>query len=120
MGRRILIIDDDNHILEILEIIFAAEGYSVILSNTGEAVEQLATIQPDLILLDVRIIGHPKSGDEICAELKSNHLYDKLPVILISAESDLEVLANECSADAFIRKPFDMYELIGRVKDFID
>ena len=119
MGKRILIIDDDDHILEVLKIILVAEGYMVTPLNSVAAVEDLMTIQPDLILLDVRIIGSPKRGNEICAEVKSHHLHRKLPIILISAESDLEALASECGADAFIQKPFDIYELIRRIKDFI-
>lgn len=74
MGKRILIIDDNDQILEILKIILVTEGYYMVtLLNSGVLVEDLMTIQPDLILLDVPIIESPKRGNEICAELKSHH-----------------------------------------------
>src|SRR5258708_3742112 len=65
MKKRMLVIDDDEDILTILNIIFQEEDYEVVLSNTGEAANHLHVIHPDLILLDVRIIGSAKSGPEI-------------------------------------------------------
>ncbi|WP_428327836.1 response regulator transcription factor [Mucilaginibacter sp.] len=118
MSKRILVIDDDEDILEILHIVFQEEGYEVILSNTGKAAEHIQIIHPDLILLDVRIEGSAKRGDEICAELKEQYK-EKMPIILVSAETDLEVLANECGADYYISKPFDIYQLLMQVQKFL-
>lgn len=115
MNKRILIIDDDEDILDILHIIFRDEGFNVVISNTGEAAENIHIINPDLILLDVRIDGYAKRGDEICAQIKAQYPKN-LPVVLVSAETNLEVLANECGADFYIRKPFDIYELLSKVK----
>jgi len=61
-SKRLLIIDDDPDILEILDIIFESEGYEVILSETGEETNYLEVLQADLILLDVRIAGSPLTG----------------------------------------------------------
>ena len=119
MSKRILVIDDDEDILEILHIVFQEEGYDVVLSNTGEAAEHIQVIHPDLILLDVRIEGSAKRGDEICAELKERYKEEKMPVILVSAETDLEVLANQCGADHYISKPFDIYQLLMQVQKFL-
>ena len=118
MSKRILVIDDDEDILEILHIVFREEGYDVVLSNTGEVAEHIQVIHPDLILLDVRIEGSPKRGDEICAELKE-HYKEKMPIILVSAETDLAGLANECGADYYINKPFDIYQLLMQVQKFL-
>ncbi|SEN00819.1 Response regulator receiver domain-containing protein [Mucilaginibacter gossypiicola] len=119
MGKRVLVIDDDEDILEILNIVFQENGYDIVLSNTGEAAEHIRVIQPDIVLLDVRIVGSAKSGPEICKEIKSQLATRHLPVLLISAETDLAMLAQECGADAYVAKPFDIFHLLSHVKDFI-
>jgi two-component system response regulator VicR len=119
MAKRILIIDDDEDILEILNIIFQEEGYEVVISNTGDAVDHIQLIHPDLILLDVRIAGSAKNGAQICAEIKSQYRDEPLPVILVSGESDLAILAKECGADTYIPKPFDIIDIIMQVKTYL-
>ncbi|AMR30167.1 histidine kinase [Mucilaginibacter sp. PAMC 26640] len=119
MSKRILVIDDDEDILEILNIIFREEGYDVVLSNTGEAAGRINVIQPDIVLLDVRLIGSDKSGADICKEIKSQLATRHLPVMLVSGESDLAFLAKDCGADAYVAKPFDIFDLLSRVKEFI-
>ena len=116
MNKRILIIDDDEDILDILDTIFRDEGFEVIVSNTGEAANHIHVIHPDIILLDVRIEGSPKRGDQICAEIKAQYPEDNYPVVLVSAETNLAVLANECGADFYIKKPFDIYDMLLQVK----
>lgn len=119
MGKRILVIDDDEDILEILNIVFQENGYETVISNSGEAAEHIRVIQPDIVLLDVRIVGSAKSGPEICKEIKSQLETRHLPVMLVSGESDLAVLAKECGADAYVAKPFDIFDLLSQVKEFI-
>jgi two-component system response regulator VicR len=120
MSKRILVIDDDEDILEILRIIFQEEGYDVVLSNTGNTADQIEVIHPDLILLDIRIAGSEKKGTEICAEIKEKYKGEPYPVILVSAEDDLRLLAKNCGADAFIAKPFDLNNLLMHVKEYIN
>ncbi|WP_244228200.1 response regulator [Mucilaginibacter kameinonensis] len=100
MSKRILAIDDDEDILEILNIVFQESGYDVILSNTGEAAGHIQIIHPDLILLDVNIVGSLKTGSEICKEIKSNYQTADLPVMLVSAEPDLDLIADGCGANS--------------------
>lgn len=119
MNKRILIIDDDEDILDILHIIFRDEGFNVVVSNTGDAADNIHIINPDLIVLDVRIEGSPKRGDQICAEIKANYPGKKMPVVLVSAETDLAILANGCGADFYIKKPFDIYDLLLKVKSYL-
>ena len=120
MRKRILVIDDDEDILEILHIIFQDEGYNVVISNSSDAVDRIHEISPDLILLDINIRGSAKNGAEICDEVKEHYQMLQTPVILISAESDISIIAKECGADSFVRKPFDIYQLLMQVKDFIN
>jgi len=119
MAKRILVIEDDEDILEILHVIFQENGYEVVLSNTGEAAEHLRLIQPDLVLLDVRIVGSSKSGADICKEIKSQTDMQHMPVILVSGETDLAMLAKECGADAYVPKPFDIFTLLARAEEFL-
>jgi two-component system response regulator VicR len=119
MAKRILVIDDDEDILAILDIIFGEEGYERILCRTGTTVEHMKILHPDLILLDVRITGFNKTGAEICAEIKAQLELSNIPVLLISAEADVEMLANGCGANGYVSKPFDIYHLLTKVKEFI-
>jgi two-component system response regulator VicR len=119
MAKRVLAIDDDEDILEILNIIFQESGYEVVLSNTGEAAEHIRVIQPDIVLLDVSIVGSDKSGPDICKEIKLQLETSHLPVVLVSGEPDLAVIAQECGADSYVTKPFDIYHLLSKVEEFI-
>ena len=115
MPKRILIIEDDPDILEILNIIFKEEGYEVFLSDDGREVSAINEIKPDLILLDIRLKNSGQNGTSICARLKSDSETKKLPVILVSTEANLSALSKECGADAYIHKPFDIAYLSSKV-----
>jgi len=119
MSKRILVIDDDEDILAIMDILFGEEGYQAILYNTGTTIEQIKLLGPDLILLDVRIEGFAKTGAEICSEIRSEKDLNNVPVLLVSAEADVHSLAENCGANGYINKPFDIDKLLARVKDFI-
>ncbi|PWS28309.1 response regulator [Pedobacter yonginense] len=119
MGKKIMVIDDDEDILSILEIILGDEGYESILYNTGANADTVAQLSPDLILLDVRIAGFPKTGVEICSEFKSDPKLLGIPILLISAEYNVKSLATACGADGFVQKPFDITGLVNQIKDFV-
>jgi len=120
MGKRIHVIDDDEEILSILDILFASEGYEVMLYQTGTTASHIKLLHPDLILLDVRIAGYNKTGAEICAEIKQQGEMNDTPVLLVSAEIDVDLLAEGCGADGYVNKPFDIDNLLARVRAFID
>lgn len=111
MAKKILIIDDDKDILEMLNIVFQGSETDVILSNTGMTGEEIKVIHPDIILLDVQIKGYKATGNEICREIKSKEDISFIPVILMSAEPNLKMLAVDCKADAYFSKPFDIVDL---------
>ena len=118
MNKRILIIDDDNDMLEMLQIIFQDSDYDLVLSNKGMQYDQIQLLHPDLVLLDVRIDGYGMSGDQICSDIKS---HDKaLPVFLISGEKDLARIAGQCAADDYLGKPFDVQVLKNKVSDSLN
>lgn len=116
MAKTILIIDDDEDILEILNIVFQDSGYEVILSRVGLEADFINVLHPDIVLLDVRIVGCPKSGADICKDLKANAQTKHVPVILFSAEHDLHSMASACEADSYIAKPFGIDNLLTHVQ----
>jgi two-component system response regulator VicR len=116
--KKILFIDDDPDVLEIIPIILEKENIVVKTSRDISVLPEIAKLQPDLILLDEWL--PEKKGSCICAELKANVSTAHIPVILISAVSELEYIAKECNADAFISKPFDIYHLISKIQHFVN
>jgi two-component system response regulator VicR len=117
MAKRILIIDDDPDILEVLDVILGEEGYDVKLSKTGEEVEYLQIICPDLVLLDIRISGSPKSGAELCSKIKSDPATKGIPVILVSSEQDIAKIGEKCGANGYIRKPLSKQQLLTKIQE---
>lgn len=120
MAKKILIIEDDVEILSIFEFILAEEGYELLLKQKGISVEEATVFDPDLILFDVKLVGFPKTGAEICMEYKESEALGNVPMLLVSSEHNLEVLANGCKADGFVNKPFDVSTLLNKVKEFIN
>jgi two-component system response regulator VicR len=117
MGKKILIIEDDADIRDIISFILEEEGYEVVASATGEETKDLMQIRPDLILLDLRLEGTRTSGSEICLMLKTKNATKNLPVILVSAEADIQQVAKECGANDYLPKPFDLEELSDKIKE---
>jgi DNA-binding response OmpR family regulator len=98
MLKKILIVEDDPDILDILSYILEAEGYDVVQSEDGKACEHLAEILPDLILMDIRLKEPGQNGDMICLRLKSASATSCFPVVLLSAEFALPALSEACGA----------------------
>ena len=111
---KIMVVDDDSNICELLRLYLSKEGFSPIVVNDGEeAVERFDTEQPDLILLDVMM---PRlDGWQVCRRIrKKSHC----PIIMLTAKGELfdKVLGLELGADDYIVKPFEAKEVIARVK----
>ncbi len=114
LDTKILIVDDDQNICEMLRLYFENEGYQVKTANDGEAgVNTFKAFEPDLVLLDVMMPR--KDGWQVCREIRE---ISSKPVIMITAKGDVfdKVLGLELGADDFVVKPFDMKELSARVK----
>ena len=115
MSKRILIVEDEKNIVDILNFNLVKEGYSTMEAYDGQAGLQLALEQdPDLILLDLML---PKmDGFEVCKTLREQGR--TTPVIMLTAreEETDKVLGLELGADDYITKPFSMRELLARVK----
>ncbi len=114
METKLLIVDDDVNICEMLKIYFENEGYKTILANDGvEAVQAFKASEPDLVLLDIMMPR--KDGWQVCREIRE---ISHKPIIMLTAKGEIfdKVLGLELGADDFIVKPFDMKELSARIK----
>ncbi|MDP9078982.1 MAG: response regulator [Bacteroidota bacterium] len=116
-NNKVLFIDDDEAVLAIVSIVLEEEGIEVITSTTPAIIEEISRIKPNVILLD-EWMGD-KKGSEVCIEIKKIEAHANIPIILISAVNDLAQIAQECAADAFIEKPFDVEKLVSVVKSFL-
>lgn len=111
---KVLIVDDDKNICDLLRLYLEKEGYSVILSHDGEeAVVKFNALKPDIVLLDVMLPG--LDGWQVCREIRKK---SNIPILMITAKSDTfdKVLGLELGADDHIVKPFDSKEVIARIK----
>ena len=111
---RVLVVDDDKNICELLRLYLEKEGYGVILAHDGEeAVVKFNALKPDIILLDIMLPGI--DGWQVCREIRS---VSSIPIIMLTAREDEvdKVLGLELGADDYITKPYSMRELTARVK----
>ena len=114
MSTKILIVDDDPNICELLRLYFENEGYEVKTASDGaEGVSYFKMYEPDLVLLDIML--PKKDGWQVCREIRE---ISSKPVIMVTAKGDVfdKVLGLELGADDFIVKPFDMKEVSARIK----
>lgn len=115
--QRILVVDDEPDLLTVLKIGLESEGYDVLTAEDGEQGLALARqFMPDLLLLDLML---PRlDGYKVCRALKFDERYKKIPIFILSArsgETDRR-LALELGADEFHSKPYDIRELVARVR----
>ena len=114
--KRILTVDDNKDILEILRYILEESGYEVdTLSDGHRFFEQIHKHMPDLILLDV-MLGD-MDGRELCKMVKTMQATQNIPVIMISATHTMSNIKQTCAPDAFLAKPFDIKALLRIIKE---
>ena len=114
MSYKILVVDDEKPIADILKFNLEKEGYEVICAYDGEeAIDMALSEKPDLILLDIML--PKKDGNEVCREIRKT---ETMPIIMLTAkDSEIDkVLGLELGADDYVTKPFSNRELVARVK----
>lgn len=112
--KKILVVDDDESIVEVVQLVLESEGYYVQTNMDGDLLPLLKKEQPNLILLDMLLSG--VDGRDICKQLKSDHETAHIPVIMLSAHSETDKAANASGANDFLEKPFDVDALIAIVE----
>ncbi len=111
---KILIVDDDKNICELLRLYMEKDEFEVVLSHNGEdAVNKFSQTNPDLVLLDIMLPG--QDGWQVCREIRKK---SDAPIIMITAKGETfdKVLGLELGADDYVVKPFDAKEVVARVK----
>ncbi len=112
--QKVLIVDDDQNIAELISLYFTKECFNTQIVNDGEsALSVFDTFKPDIILLDLMLPGI--DGYQVCREIRSK---SSVPIIMLSAKGEVfdKVLGLELGADDYMEKPFDSKELIARAK----
>lgn len=114
---RILVVDDDEHIRQLVQLYLGREGFDVETAADGaEALARTANAPPDLLILDLMLPVH--DGWEVCRQLRNTRATERLPIVMLTARDDLidKVLGLELGADDYLTKPFSPRELIARVR----
>ena len=118
MAEKVLVVDDERQIRDLLGEFLEREGYEVFLASAGEEAIELAERKiPHAILLDVKMPGI--DGIEVCKRLKAEPKTQFIPVIMITGYVDNKMVAIESGADDFVNKPIDLVELAVRVKSIL-
>ncbi|CUU46436.1 winged helix-turn-helix domain-containing protein [Clostridium beijerinckii] len=116
-NEKILIVDDEEHIVELLHFNLVNAGYEVLSANNGiDAVKIAKTEKPSLLLLDLMLPG--MDGFDVCKEIKRDAEMKKTSIIMLTAKGEEldKILGLELGADDYITKPFSVRELLARVK----
>jgi phosphate regulon transcriptional regulator PhoB len=115
--KKILVVDDEKDIVELISYNLEQEGFAVIKAYDGQmAWERVKTAKPDLVVLDLMIPGI--HGLEVCKLIRRDAATETLPIIMLTAKSDQvdKILGLELGADDYITKPFNVRELIARIR----
>ena len=119
-GKKILIVDDEQDIVETLKFMLEAQGYECFCAYDGEnGLNMAKEIMPDLMILDVMM---PKiNGYKISRLLKYDNKYKDIPIIMVTARSqeDDKLLGQETGVNEYITKPFELDEVIAKVNEYL-
>ena len=119
--KKILVVDDEADLVETIRFPLEMEGFNVLVSYNGEdALNQARKEKPDLILLDLML---PKlDGYKVCRLLKFDERYKHIPILMLTAKTQEKdkLIGKETGADEYITKPFDIDELIKKVKGYLN
>lgn len=116
-NEKILIVDDEEHIVELIKFNLEANGYKTITASNGlEALELAKNEKPDLVLLDIMLPG--LNGNDVCKEIRKDTEISTMPIIMITAKGEEldRILGLELGADDYVTKPFSVRELMARIK----
>lgn len=114
MSKKILIIEDDQDIIDIMTYILEDEGFTVVSQSGIGTIADIVQLEPMLILMDNQL--KDGQGTDLCKTLKDNPSTAHLTVVLVSANLDIEKMAVEACADGLLKKPFSIEEFVSIVK----
>jgi CheY-like chemotaxis protein len=119
MTKRLLILDDDKDILDVMCEIFSGEGYEVkTIENADNILNDIKYYHPDIILIDYILKGI--NGGEICHQIKTNITTCTIPVIIVTAYSRVINSLGDYGCNSFVSKPFEVTELVQQVNELLN
>ena len=113
MTKRILIIENDQDIRQIVEFILQEQGFETLSIPEPTELSELMNFRADAILLDEFINSQP--GHRLCRKIKQVPALAAIPVIILSTASDIELIAKECEANDYLGKPFNVEVMVEKV-----
>jgi CheY-like chemotaxis protein len=121
MAQKILVIEDDKDVRDTIVYILEEQKYEVISSADSKILKSLHHFEPDIIIMDNWLTEWKSdaNGQQLSRELKLNPKTSHIPIIIISAVSNIKEIAEAGLADAYLQKPFDVISLINVVQKFI-
>jgi CheY-like chemotaxis protein len=121
MAKKILVIEDDKDIRDTIVYILEEEKYEVLSSGDSKILKYLHIHKPDLILMDNWLTEWKSdaSGQQLSKALKTDEATKHIPIIIRSAVSNIKEIAEEGLADTYLKKPFDVSELVEMVNKFV-
>lgn len=115
---KIIVCDDDQGILDVLELMLESEGFEVITEiDSVKLISKIKEYSPHLLLLDLWM--PTITGDQILRQIRNDEKMKHLPVIVLSASVHGDDIASDAGANAFVPKPFDMNDLIGKINFYL-
>lgn len=120
MSKKILVIEDDTDIRETIVYVLEEENYEVLASDNARILKKINEFNPDLILLDNWLTDwvSDANGQQLSKALKNDPVTSHIPVIIISAVNNIKEIAEAGEADGYLKKPFDLTELLNVVKQY--
>src|ERR671928_1594479 len=116
-GHRVLVVDDEDHILELARLYLSREGYQIdTVADGDQALTRFSQVKPDLVVLDIMLPG--TDGLTICKEIRKQ---SQVPIIMLTARDEVtdKVVGLEVGADDYLTKPFHPQELVARAKALV-
>jgi len=118
MQKRVLIIENDQDIRTLVSFILEEEGFETLSCPEPKDLEPIHEFKPNVILIDEFINNQP--GHRFCLKIKQSEKLNRIPVIILSTANNIEMIVEECKANDYVRKPFDVQVMIDKVMNLID
>ncbi|HJP63424.1 MAG TPA: response regulator [Mucilaginibacter sp.] len=118
MKRKVLIIENDQDIRNLVSFILEEEGFETFSCPEPKSLEEIHEFKPHVILIDEFINNQP--GHRFCLKIKQSDQLKHIPVIILSTANNIELIVDECKANDYVRKPFDIQVMVDKVMNLID
>ncbi len=118
MKKKVLIIENDHDIRMLVAYLLEEEGFETFSSPEPKNLDEILEFKPHVILIDEFINNQP--GHRFCLKIKQAEKLKDIPVIILSTSDNVELIVEECKANDYVKKPFDIEVMVGKVLNIID